>query len=143
MPIDPNTGVIAAIADARRRHGDNFVVHSGSDHYLFAFSPAGVESFYALPEEKARKGFADYSMLRRKLPDEIFDGRRVLPNPLFRRNDVASYLDNLHWALDKAWPNRSAVWPVRPAPARSTTCCAMMPSELSTDVTRSPSRRRR
>ena len=46
------------------------------DHYLFTFSPAGVESFYALPEETASKGLADYLMLRRKLPDEIFDGRR-------------------------------------------------------------------
>ena len=40
-------------------------------------------------------------MLRRKLPDEIFVGRRVLPNSLFRRDDVASYLANLHWALNE------------------------------------------
>ena len=68
---------------------------------LFTFSPAGIESFYALPEEKASKGVADYLMLRRKLPDEIFDGRRLLPNSLFRRDDVASYLVNLDRALEQ------------------------------------------
>ena len=57
---------------ARAPYGDTFVVHSGDDHYLFTFSPTGVESFYALPEEKASKGVADYLMLRRKLPDELF-----------------------------------------------------------------------
>jgi cytochrome P450 len=40
-------------------------------------------------------------MLRRKLPDEIFDGRRTLPNLLFRRDDVASYLVNLDQALEQ------------------------------------------
>ncbi len=75
-------------------------MNSGDDHYLFTFSPAGVESFYALPEEAASKGLADYLMLRRKLPDEVFAGRRLLPTSLFRRDDVASYLANLNWALD-------------------------------------------
>jgi cytochrome P450 len=92
---------VAAIAEARARHGDTFVVHSGRDHYLFTFSPVGVESFYALPEEIASKGLADYLMLRRKLPDEIFDGRRTLPASLFRRDDVASYLVNLDQALEQ------------------------------------------
>ncbi len=40
-------------------------------------------------------------MLRRKLPDEIFDGRRTLPTSLFRRDDVASYLANLDRALEQ------------------------------------------
>lgn len=92
---------VAAIAEARARHGDTFAVQSGTDHYLFTFSPTGVESFYALPEEIASKGLADYLMLRRKLPDEIFEGRRTLPNALFRRDDVASYLANLDLALDQ------------------------------------------
>jgi cytochrome P450 len=39
-------------------------------------------------------------MLRRKMPDEIFDGRRVLPHDLFARDDVANYLANLRRALD-------------------------------------------
>ena len=92
---------VAAIAEARARHGDTFVVRSGPDHYLFTFSPAGVESFYALPEEVASKGLADYLMLRRKLPDEIFTGRRTLPDSLFRRDDVTSYLTNLDGALEQ------------------------------------------
>src|ERR1700756_3013252 len=92
---------VKAIAEARARLGDTFVLNSGEDHYLFTFSPAGVESFYALPEEKASKAVADYLMLRRKLPDEIFHGRRILPSSLFRRDDVASYLTNLDQALDR------------------------------------------
>jgi cytochrome P450 len=102
LPWDVTVGdAVAAIAEARARHGDTFAVHSGHDHYLFTFSPDGVESFYALPEETASKGLADYLMLRRKLPDEIFDGRRTLPGSLFRRDDVASYLVNLDQALDQ------------------------------------------
>ncbi len=91
---------VAEIARAREQCGDTFVVESGPERYLFSFTPVGVESFYALPEENASKGVADYLMLRRKLPDEIFDGRRTLPGTLFRRNDVASYLRNLDHALD-------------------------------------------
>jgi len=93
---------VAALAAARAGLGDTFVVDSGEDRYLFAFSARGVESFYALPEDVASKGLADYRMLRRKLPDEIFGGRRTLPAQLFRRNDVASYLANLSRALDTA-----------------------------------------
>jgi cytochrome P450 len=102
LPWDVTVGdAVAAIAEARARHGDTFVVQSGPDHYLFTFSPVGVESFYALPEEVASKGLADYLMLRRKLPDEIFDGRRTLDDSLFRRDDVASYLVNLDRALER------------------------------------------
>lgn len=97
VPVDDAVGQIAA---ARARYGDTFAVRSGDDSYLFTFSPGGVDSFYALPEDKASKGLADYLMLRRKLPDEIFDGRRTLPASLFRRDDVTSYLANLRLALD-------------------------------------------
>jgi cytochrome P450 len=92
---------VREIAEARSRLGDTFVVNSGKDHYLFTFSPTGVDSFYALPEEQASKAVADYLMLRRKLPDEIFEGRRILPSLLFRRDDVASYLTNLDQALHR------------------------------------------
>ena len=44
-------------------------------------------------------------MLRRKLPDEIFDGSPILPMSSFRRDDVASYLDNLGRALDPTGTN--------------------------------------
>lgn len=98
IPVDD---AVAEIAAARARHGDTFAVDSGGDHYLFTFSPRGVESFYALPEDVASKGLADLLMLKRKLPDEIFAGRRILPTSLFRRDDVASYLANLHLALSQ------------------------------------------
>jgi cytochrome P450 len=102
LPWDVPVGdAVAMIAAARARHGDTFEVQSGADHYLFTFSRAGVEAFYALTEETASKAVADYLMLRRKLPDEIFVGRRTLPNTLFRRDDVASYLANLDRALEQ------------------------------------------
>jgi cytochrome P450 len=90
---------VATLAEARTRLGDTFVVDSGDDRYLFVFSPVGVAAFYALPEERASKGVADWRMLRRKLPDEVFDGRRVLPHQLFGREDVATYLRNVEVAV--------------------------------------------
>jgi cytochrome P450 len=93
--VDP----IADLARARTTWGDTFVVDSGDDRYLFTFTPTGVTSFYALPEERASKGVADWRMLRRKLPDELFAGRRTLPGQLFARDDVASYLTNVDRAL--------------------------------------------
>ena len=91
---------IAALAEARRSLGDTFVVDSGEDRYLFTFSPAGVKAFYALPEDRASKGVADWRMLRRKLPDQIFVGRRTLPHQLFGRDDVADYLTNVELGLE-------------------------------------------
>ena len=91
---------VAEIAAARATYGETFTIEQDRDRYLFTFSPAGVESFYALKEESASKGVADYLMLRRKLPDGIFDGRRTLPGTLFRRDDVAAYLAQLEGALD-------------------------------------------
>ncbi len=91
---------VDALAEARRSLGDTFVVDSGDDRYLFTFAPTGVKSFYALPEDRASKGVADWRMLRRKLPDEMFDGRRTLPHQLFGRDDVAAYLGNVERALD-------------------------------------------
>ena len=93
---------VGALAKARRELGDTFVVDSGEDRYLFTFSPVGVVAFYGLPEERASKGLADWRMLRRKLPDEIFVGRRTLPHQLFGRDDVATYLANVERALDAA-----------------------------------------
>jgi cytochrome P450 len=97
VPVDD---AVAEIARARATYGDTFRVESGRDRYLFTFSPRGVESFYALPEEVASKGVADYLMLRRKLPDELFDGRRTMPHLLFRKDDVRHYIANLNGALE-------------------------------------------
>ena len=93
---------VAALAAARERLGDTFVVDSGDDRYLFTFSAVGVASFYALDEADASKGMADWRMLRRKVPDEVFVGRRTLPHALFGRDDATAYLANLERALDVA-----------------------------------------
>lgn len=101
LPWDaPLTDPIRALADARHVLGDTFVVDSGEDRYLFTFAPVGVASFYALAEDAASKGVADWRMLRRKLPDEIFVGRRTLPHQLFGREDVSRFLDNVDQAVD-------------------------------------------
>lgn len=86
---------VAALAAARARHGDTFVVEGPTQRTLFLFSPVGVKSFYELPEAKASKGIADWMMLARKLPDELFDGRRTIMHELFGRDDVRTYLAQL------------------------------------------------
>jgi cytochrome P450 len=91
---------VVALGAARKAVGDTFVVDSGTDRYLFTFDPVGVQAFYRLPEARASKGVADWRMLRRKMPEEIFVGRRVLPHDLFGRDDVSNYLANLRRALD-------------------------------------------
>jgi len=89
---------VAALAAARADHGDTFT--DVSRRYLFLFSPQGVRAFYALAEDVASKGVADVRMLLRKVPDELFAGRRTLPHELFGRDDVGTYLANLDWALE-------------------------------------------
>jgi len=102
MPWDVEGGdAVAAISNARRTLGDTFVVESGGDEYLFTFSPVGVVSFYALAETTASKGMADFRMLRRKLPDEIFSGRRTFPHQLFGRDEVTTYLGHLEAVLEE------------------------------------------
>jgi len=101
MPWDvPIEDPVDVLAGARDSLGDTFVVDSGDDRFMFTFSPVGVTSFYALPEDRASKGVADWRMLRRKLPDEMFAGRRVFPHELFGRDDVSTYLANVEKALD-------------------------------------------
>ena len=94
---------VAALAAARAACGDTFVVEGPEHPTLFLFSPEGVRSFYALPEAVASKGVADWMMLRRKLPDELFDGRRTMPHELFGNDDVRNYLAVLDAAIDVAF----------------------------------------
>jgi cytochrome P450 len=103
LPWDrPGMDVVAELGEARRRLGDQFVVDSGDDRYLFVLSPKGVAAFYSLDEAVASKGVADWRMLRRKLPPEVFAGRRTVPHELFARTDVEHYLRQLSWALELA-----------------------------------------
>ena len=94
--IDP----VLALAQARATYGDTFLVDSAADRYLFTFSPAGVAAFYGLAESAASKGLADFRMLSRKLPEEIFAGRRTFPHELFNREDRLIQLAGLPGALD-------------------------------------------
>ena len=94
---------VAALAAARASCGDTFVVEGPEHPTLFLFSAEGVRSFYALPEATASKGVADWMMLRRKLPEELFDGRRTMPHELFGRDDVRNYLAILDAAIDVAF----------------------------------------
>src|SRR6476660_81056 len=92
---------VAALAAARRELGDTFVVDSGADRYLFVFSAPALTGFYALPERVASKGLADYRMLLRKLPDELFLGRRTYAHDLFGAQEVEGYLDHLDVAVER------------------------------------------
>ncbi len=82
---------VAAIAAARAELGDTFVVPGPETDHLFLFSPMGVRAFYAIAEADASKAVADWRMLLRKLPDELFLGRRTFPHDLFARDDVVAY----------------------------------------------------
>lgn len=94
---------VAALADARDRLGDTFVVDGPRHPTLFLFSPEGLRSFYALPEAEASKGVADWMMLTRKLPDELFFDRRTNIADLFGREDVTAYLAQLDAAVTVAF----------------------------------------
>jgi hypothetical protein len=94
---------VAALAAARAEHGDTFVVEGPGQRTLFLFSPQGVKSFYGLPESHASKGMADWQMLVRKLPEELFDGRRTIMHELFGRENVRGFLAQLDAAIDVAF----------------------------------------
>ena len=102
LPWDGWVGdTVNAIAGARGQCGDTFVINSGQERYLFLFSPEGLRTFYALPEHQASKGIADVKMLLRKLPEELFHGRRITPHELFDRSSVTAYLGALDEAISR------------------------------------------
>jgi cytochrome P450 len=92
---------VVALSEARADLGDTFVVDSGRDRLLFVFSPAALVDFYALPERVASKGLADYRMLLRKLPAELFADRRTFAHDLFGAQDVEGYLGHLDTAISR------------------------------------------
>lgn len=103
FPWDDGTAPdpVAALAAARADLGDTFVIDSGADRYLFVFSPTALADFYAIPERVASKGLADYRMLLRKLPDELFLGRRTYAHDLFGAQEVEGYLGHLDLAVER------------------------------------------
>jgi cytochrome P450 len=102
LPWDGGSGdLVADLAAARARHGDTFVVDGGGARHLFLFSPAGVRAFYELPERLASKGVADARMLVRKVPAELFAGRRTFARDLFGTEEVQGYLQDLERAIGR------------------------------------------
>ncbi len=91
---------VVALGGARRELGDTFAVESGGVMYLFTFGEAGLRSFYAVDERDASKGIADYRMLVRKLPIELFSEVRTFAHDLFGAEEIQGYLENLDWAID-------------------------------------------
>ncbi|HEY4333316.1 MAG TPA: hypothetical protein VGM78_12125 [Ilumatobacteraceae bacterium] len=83
----------------RELHGDTFVVDALGHRFFVVFSPRGVESLYALPEHKASFGLATYTMIRNKVPDELFTDIRNPPHSLFGNQLVEGYLANLDQAM--------------------------------------------
>jgi cytochrome P450 len=92
--------VVAQLGEARAALGDTFAVRSGGVEHLFVFAPESLRAFYALDERDASKGIADWQLLRRKVPDELFRGRRTLPHELFGRHATLHYLEQLRAAID-------------------------------------------
>ncbi len=92
---------VEALSAARRELGDTFVVDSGDDRYLFVFSAEALRGFYAIEERVASKGLADYRMLLRKLPNELFLGRRTYAHDLFGAQEVEGYLGHLDVAIER------------------------------------------
>ena len=90
---------VEALTAARAELGDTFVVESGRDRLLFVFAPESLQDLYALPEAVASKGLADYRMLLRKLPPELFAERRTFAHDLFGAQEVEGYLGHLDRAI--------------------------------------------
>ena len=80
---------IAALTQARAALGDTFAIEAPDTTYLFLFSPAGVQAFYAVEESVASKGIADWQMLRRKLPDEYWVRRLENTSGFYHALEVA------------------------------------------------------
>jgi cytochrome P450 len=89
----------AFFRDTRAALGDTFVVDAFGHRLFCVFSAAGVRALYALAEDVASKGFADYLLLRHKVPDELFVGRRTFPHDLFGNQETEGYLDSIEEAV--------------------------------------------
>jgi cytochrome P450 len=87
------------LSEQRRRLGDTFVVDAFGHRLFCVFSPEGVRSLYAQPEEAASFGLATYTLIKNKVPIELLLGRRNHPKSLFGNAKVEGYLDNLQEAV--------------------------------------------
>jgi cytochrome P450 len=112
MPSGPGGGLVrvrgtwgllrnptAFFGRARAAWGDTFVVDVAGHRLLCVFSAAGIHSLYGYGENEASFGLATYELIRRKVPDELFAGRRNTPHDLFGRQETERYLGNLEEAM--------------------------------------------
>lgn len=90
----------AFFARQRARLGDTFVVDAFGFRLFCVFSPDGVRSLYGLPEHKGSFGLASYTLLRLKVPEQLFSGLRNGPHTMWKSDDVQRYLTNLRAAVD-------------------------------------------
>lgn len=90
----------AYLQRCRDQVGDTFTFDAFGYRLLWVFSPEGVKNLWALPEAEASKGAGDFALLRHKVPDELFVGRKTMPHGLFARDDVSVYLENLNAAVE-------------------------------------------
>ena len=84
----------------RQRHGDTFVVDALGHRFFSVFGPRGVASLYQVAERDASFGLATYTMIRTKVPDELFGDIRNPPHQLFGNQRVEGYLAALESAMD-------------------------------------------
>src|ERR1700677_2616797 len=83
----------------RAAFGDTFVVDAAGHRLLCLFSPEGIRCLYGFAENEASFGLATYELIRRKVPDELFAGRRNTPHDLFGRQETERYLGRLEEAM--------------------------------------------
>lgn len=83
----------------REKWGETFVVDAAGHRLLCLFSPRGVHGLYGLAEHDASFGLATFELIRRKVPDELFAGRRNTPHDLFGRQETERYLGGLEEAM--------------------------------------------
>jgi hypothetical protein len=84
----------------RRAHGDTFVLDAFGHRLFCVFSPEGIRSLYAQPEDQASFGIATYQLIKAKVPVELLLGRRTHPKTLFGSQVVEAYLDHLQRAVE-------------------------------------------
>lgn len=89
----------AFLSAARREHGDTFVLDAFGFRLLLTFSPIGLRSLYAAPEQQASFTAATRTLIGFKVPDELLGGDMLLFRKLFARETMAGHLANIHAAV--------------------------------------------
>lgn len=87
------------LQEARRRHGDTFLLDAFGFELLFVFSPAGVRALYQLPERLASFEQATRTLIGFKLPNELLSGDIGMFHRLFGRANMSAYLGHLREAV--------------------------------------------